>query len=156
MLKLDGLYDLAAVERRVIKHIEKEDEKYEIDFSPSGIELDSFPYNSWRKVSKAVMSGDTGLFNMGEPQGDFELRETISGYLHESRGVNCNPGNIIVGAGDEYLLMLLDQLLTNSHNKVKLCDGESCIPQGIFCLKRNRTGGSSDYARWVWNGLQTA
>lgn len=118
VLKLDGLYDLAAVERRVIKHIEKEDEKYEIDFSPSGIELDSFPYNSWRKVSKAVMSGDTGLFNMGEPQGDFELRETISGYLHESRGVNCSPGNIIVGAGDEYLLMLLDQLLTNAHNKV--------------------------------------
>lgn len=118
VLKLDGLYDLAAVEHRVVNRAVVRKEKYEIDFSPSGIELDNFPYNAWRKVSKAVMSEDAGLFNIGEPQGDFELRETIAGYLHESRGVNCSPDNIIVGAGDEYLLMLLDQLLTNAHDKV--------------------------------------
>ena len=57
------------------------------------------------------MSEEAGLFNIGEPQGDEEFRKTIADYLHESRGVNCSPDNIIVGAGDEYLLMLLDQLL---------------------------------------------
>lgn len=118
VLKLDGLYDLAAVEHRVVNQLVENNEKYELDFSPSGIELDNFPYNSWRKVSRAVMSEDTELFNMGEPQGDYAFRETIAGYLHESRGVICSPDNIIVGAGDEYLLMLLDQLLTDAHGRV--------------------------------------
>ena len=115
VLKLDGVYDLGAVEHgRTRVEVVKERE-YDIDFSPSGIELDNFPYNSWRKVSRAVMSEEAGLFNIGEPQGDEAFRETIAGYLHESRGVSCSPDNIIVGAGDEYLLMLLDQLLCDAH-----------------------------------------
>ncbi len=115
VLKLDGLYDLEAVEHRQSGVVIEKKREYDIDFSPSGIELDNFPYNSWRKVSRAVMSEEAGLFNIGEPQGDEEFRETIADYLHESRGVNCSPNNIIVGAGDEYLLMLLDQLLCDAH-----------------------------------------
>ena len=110
---VDG--DLEAVEHRQSGVVIEKKREYDIDFSPSGIELDNFPYNSWRKVSRAVMSEEAGLFNIGEPQGDEEFRETIADYLHESRGVNCSPNNIIVGAGDEYLLMLLDQLLCDAH-----------------------------------------
>ena len=117
VLKLDGLYDLETVEhKKTAKRVEVNKE-YEIDFSPSGIELDNFPYNSWRKVSRTVIGEEAGLFNMGEPQGDMVFRETIADYLHESRGVKCSPDNIIVGAGDEYLLMLLDQLLCFAHGK---------------------------------------
>lgn len=117
VLKLDGLYDLGTVEhRKTVKPVEAKKE-YDIDFSPSGIELDNFPYNSWRKVSRTVMGEESGLFNIGEPQGDRAFRETIADYLHESRGVKCSPDNIIVGAGDEYLLMLLDQLLCFAHGR---------------------------------------
>ncbi len=115
VLKLDGLYDLQAVEHKKVSNSVEKKKEYDIDFSPSGIELDNFPYNSWRKVTKAVMGEESGLFNIGEPQGDLALRETIADYLHESRGVSCSPDNIIVGAGDEYLLMLLDQLLCDAH-----------------------------------------
>lgn len=117
VLKLDGLYDLEAVEHKKPHIVVEKKREYDIDFSPSGIELDNFPYNSWRKVSKAVMNEEAGLFNIGEPQGDELFRETIADYLHESRGVNCSPDNIIVGAGDEYLLMLLDQLLCDAHGR---------------------------------------
>ena len=30
----------------------KDSKKYDIDFSPRGIDLESFPYNAWRKVTK--------------------------------------------------------------------------------------------------------
>ena len=64
VLKLDGLYDLETVEhKKTAKRVEVNKE-YEIDFSPSGIELDNFPYNSWRKVSRTVIGEETGLFNM--------------------------------------------------------------------------------------------
>ena len=51
------------------------------------------------------------MFLKGSPQGDLLLREAIRDYLHAARGVNCTADQIIIGAGNEYLLILLSQLL---------------------------------------------
>ena len=51
------------------------------------------------------------MFLKGDPQGDLSLRKAIRDYLHTARGVNCSPAQIVIGAGNEYLLMLLSQLL---------------------------------------------
>ena len=42
VLKLDGLYNLTAVEYKEMHRSVSQTVKYEIDFSPSGIELDNF------------------------------------------------------------------------------------------------------------------
>ena len=82
------------------------------DFSPNGIDMSAFPFSVWRKITKNVLSdASTGLYLLGEPQGDYKLRLTISRYLHSSRGVNCSPEQIIIGAGNDYLLLLLEKLL---------------------------------------------
>ena len=57
------------------------------------------------------MTSNSELFAQGEAQGDYDLRLTISRYLHSSRGVNCRPEQIIVGAGNDYLLLLLEKIL---------------------------------------------
>lgn len=86
-----------------------------VDFSPRGIDLKSFPFSTWRKISRSVLKEeDTDVFLKGDPQGDLPLREAIRDYLHAARGVNCTADQIIVGAGNEYLLMLLSLLLTDS------------------------------------------
>lgn len=83
-----------------------------VDFSPRGIDLDSFPYNIWRKISKNILVDDNkALFLNGDPQGEYALREAIRSYLHSARGVRCSADQIIVGAGNEYLLMLLSLVL---------------------------------------------
>ena len=83
-----------------------------IDFSPRGIDLTHFPYNVWRKVTKNTLVEDNKeMFLTGPPQGEPALREAIRGYLHAARGVNCGADQIIIGAGNEYLLMLLCQIL---------------------------------------------
>lgn len=82
------------------------------DFSPNGIDMSAFPFSVWKKITKNILSDtNSGLFSLGEPQGDYDLRLTISRYLHSSRGVNCSPEQIIVGAGNDYLLLLLEKLL---------------------------------------------
>ena len=43
-------------------------------------------------------------------RGDERLRRTIVHYLHASRGVDCSPEQIIIGAGNDYLLLLLQKL----------------------------------------------
>ena len=83
-----------------------------VDFSPRGIDLDSFPYHVWRKLSRNTLVDDNKeMFHSGNHQGEPGLREAIRSYLHSARGVNCSPEQIIVGAGSEYLLMLLYQIL---------------------------------------------
>ena len=82
------------------------------DFSPNGIDMTGFPFSVWKKITKNILNdGNSELFSQGEPQGDYDLRLTISRYLHSSRGVNCVPEQIIVGAGNDYLLMLLEKIL---------------------------------------------
>lgn len=51
------------------------------------------------------------MLTAGDGAGEPEFREEICNYLYQSRGVICEPSQIIVGAGNEYLLMLLSQIL---------------------------------------------
>ena len=89
-----------------------EDLACKVDFSPRGIDLDSFPFNAWRKLSKNTLVDDNkDMFAVGNPQGEYGLRQAIRDYLHSARGVHCRPEQILVGAGSEYLLMLLSQLI---------------------------------------------
>lgn len=95
-------------------------QQYKVDFSTGAIDMSVFPFGTWRKLNKAVLSEDnSSLFALGEPQGDWELRQTISRYLHASRGANISPEQLIIGAGNEYLFMLLEKLL-GRHRKVAL------------------------------------
>lgn len=82
------------------------------DFSPHAISLKDFPYATWKKITKNILvDANSEMFALGDAQGDKELRETISRYLHSSRGVNCAPEQIVIGAGTDYLFMLLEKIL---------------------------------------------
>ena len=84
----------------------------EIDFSPYTIDTQNFPYNVWRKLHKNVLLDDREeILLSGDGQGDHELRMAIADYLHQARGVNCVAEQIIIGAGNEYLEILLAQVL---------------------------------------------
>lgn len=91
----------------------KPEEKYKIDFRTNAVDLASFPYATWIKLSKEVMYSTPEYLNAGDVKGDYELRESIAKYLHEFRGVVCSPKQVIVGAGIEYLTMLLAELFEN-------------------------------------------
>ncbi len=83
-----------------------------VDFSPYEIDMSGFPFSVWKKITKNILTfANSELFARGEAQGDQGLRCTIARYLHSSRGVNCRPDQIIVGAGNDYLLMLLEKVL---------------------------------------------
>lgn len=90
----------------------KREEKEDFDFSPNSVDITAFPFATWKKISKeALMDEERNVFELGTPKGDERLRKAICAYLHGSRGVECTPGQIIVGAGNDYLLMLLQKIL---------------------------------------------
>lgn len=88
------------------------DNGVQYDFSPYKIDMGGFPLGVWKRITRKMLSeSNCDLFAQGDPRGDYNLRLTISRYLHSSRGVECTPEQIIVGAGHDYLLMLLEKIL---------------------------------------------
>lgn len=114
--ELTGLYELAAPKPARELEGMKGKEGCRYDFSPNGIDLERFPFRAWRKLAKEVLLDDNKeLFCQGDTRGEYSLRETICTYLHQARGVNCTPGQVIVGAGNDYLLLLLGTILGKNH-----------------------------------------
>lgn len=114
--RLEGIFTMEQqemTEPEVVRPNSQEDgTQVQVDFSPYGIDMTGFPFGVWKRITKNILNdSNSELFAQGEPQGDYDLRMTISRYLHSSRGVNCRPEQIIVGAGNDYLLLLLEKIL---------------------------------------------
>ena len=106
--ELEGIYRIETEQVSKIRAREQEKDSFAYDFSPHGVDLNSFPHNAWRKLSKNVLLEENKLlFQLGDPQGEWALRSTIAEYLHQARGVQASPEQIIVGAGNDFLLLLL-------------------------------------------------
>lgn len=114
--QIDDLYQITPVIRKTQDETIEKKSTLKYDFTPNGVDLKSFPYNAWRKLSRDILLDDKAeMFRLGEPQGEYRLRSAICDYLHQARGVNCQPGQIIVGAGNDYLLMLLTTIIGQKH-----------------------------------------
>ncbi len=130
--EIEGLLDMNKSSKS--NPIRKEEEKkvaYEIDFSPNAIDMSAFPFSTWKKITKDILvDANSEMFASGSPKGDLKLRQTICRYLHSSRGVNCLPEQIIVGAGNDYLLMLLEKIL-GRHVKIAM---ENPTYKRAYCI----------------------
>lgn len=84
------------------------------DLSTGAVDTALFPFRTWGRLQKELLYNGEELLRHGDRQGDYELRRELASYLRSYRGVICTPEQIVVGAGMEYLLGLLAQLLKGS------------------------------------------
>lgn len=86
-------------------------QKYRYDFALNGIAPESFSTHTWKQLAKQVLNDSTEeIFAQGNPYGEDSFREAIAEYLYHARGVKCEKSQILVGAGNDYLLMVLATL----------------------------------------------
>jgi len=104
-----------------------------IDFTKGGIDLETFPLATWRKISRRVLQEDVSILETCNPLGEYKFRCVIADYLYRARGVVCTPEQIIVGAGNDYLLMLLTGILQGNH---KVAMEKSSYEQARHILKQ--------------------
>ncbi|MGL6293465.1 GntR family transcriptional regulator [Eubacterium aggregans] len=87
-------------------------EQWEYDFVTNTVDASCFPFPTWAKISRQVLSEEDGaLLKAVNPRVYYPLRKAIVDYVHQYRGVRCIPEQVIVGAGSEYLLGLAVQLI---------------------------------------------
>ena len=88
------------------------DTSYFADFASNQAAIEYFPYDTWAKVMRGVLSlRNPDMLKTVPFQGVYALRESIARYLYGFRGMTVSPDQIVIGAGTEYLYGRLIQLL---------------------------------------------
>ncbi len=103
-----------------VEEVSFREENYKFDFTQTGVDTDTFPFTTYRKLINDVWQPHNNeLLFLGHSQGELSLREEIASYLYESRGVRCSASQIVLGAGTQILVKLLFQLLKGSNYAVE-------------------------------------
>lgn len=103
------------------------------DFRNGEIDVEHFPLSVWRRLTHLSLSEEENqLLHYGDPQGEWGLRVEIANYLHQSRGVTCRPEQIVIGAGGQYLLGLLCQLLQSDVSSIAVEDPGYMGAKAVF------------------------
>ena len=75
-----------------------------------------FPFAIWAKLIREELSSNQDKLLTKPPfEGVWELRKAISDHLNSFRSINASPDQIIIGAGTEYLYMLINLLFGNNY-----------------------------------------
>ncbi|MFC7678816.1 PLP-dependent aminotransferase family protein [Paenibacillus sp. GCM10028914] len=83
-----------------------------IDFRHGIPALNLFPRKLWGDLAKRIcMESPDGAFGYGNPEGRSELRMVLTRYLYKTRGVLCDPDQIIVTTGATQALSMISKLL---------------------------------------------
>lgn len=86
------------------------------DLKTNAVDTEHFPYSVWSRLMRECMREDpSALLGATDPQGDKGLREEIVQYLRAFRGMDIDPDQIVLGAGTEYLIGLITELLPKAH-----------------------------------------
>ena len=83
-----------------------------LDLKSNQVDVTCFPVSTWARLTRQVLSeGGEALLRPVPHQGLEALRQAIANDLREYKGMTVSPEQIVVGAGAEYLYLLLAQLL---------------------------------------------
>lgn len=83
-----------------------------IDLRTNKVSSEDFPFATWSKLMREnLRNRGKSWLEPSHPQGNGELRQEIVHYLRQFRNMDVCAEQLIIGAGSEYLLGLLTELL---------------------------------------------
>ena len=83
---------------------------WRLDLGRNQTDGSRFPVAAWARLTRQVLSESTFLAPTAH-QGLYALRKALADNLRNYKGMAVSPEQIVVGAGAEYLYLLLAQLL---------------------------------------------
>lgn len=90
-----------------------------IDFRHGIPALNLFPRKLWGNLTKQIcMESPDGAFGYGRPEGRSELRTVLTRYLYKTRGVICDPDQLIITTGATQALSLIAKLLATDGSDI--------------------------------------
>jgi len=112
---------------------EKKPKNNIINFRSGIPALDLFPRKTWAKLSHQLWSDiESTNFGYDSPEGRLELRQTLTHYLLRTRGVNCQPEQIVITSGATQAMTLVSRLLLTPKDTAIMEDPITNDIQTIF------------------------
>lgn len=109
---LSGVTKIKPVKYEIPREKENNEPKYDMDLSSNRTDPDSFPFATWAKLMRRVITDKKeDLMKISPSEGTWELRAAIAMHLASFRDMQVEPEQIIIGAGTEYMYGMLIQLL---------------------------------------------
>ncbi|HSC82970.1 MAG TPA: PLP-dependent aminotransferase family protein [Pseudomonas sp.] len=109
----------AALQRLDLYHLSKPLEGAPRAFRVGVPAFDLFPFETWARLSARFWRKPSpARLGYGDPAGDGQLRELIAAYLRNSRGLHCDPAQIVVTCGAQQAISLCAQLLVQPGDRV--------------------------------------
>ena len=94
---------------------------YDFAYGRSDVEL--FPFEMWRRILlRCARKMPASGFDYGPASGNVALREAISIHLRRSRGVACDPSQIVIVNGSQQGLDLIARVLIEHGDRVVVED----------------------------------
>lgn len=127
-------------ERSARKRLAPQAETKIFNFDFSDFDSGSFPLSVWRRLSnKALLSADIEKIDYyGDKQGEYEFREEIAKHLRFSRGLSCNPEQIIISNSTSAILDTVATLMPDNRTSVAFEDPGFELNRRAFINNRFR------------------
>lgn len=95
--------------------------RYDFVYGRSAVEV--FPFETWRRILlKCARKASLRALDYGSAPGNEALREAIAGHLRKSRGVVCDPSQVIIVSGSQQALDLAARVLIEPGDLVAIED----------------------------------
>ncbi|MCL6458896.1 MAG: PLP-dependent aminotransferase family protein [Gorillibacterium sp.] len=103
-------------------------------FQYGNLSATDFPLRLWKRISNTILStlNAEHMTSYSSPKGEPDLQNEIMKYINRTRGVSCNPEQIIISAGMEHSLSLLCQLFRKDYAQLALEDPGYTGAKDIF------------------------
>ena len=92
--------------------------EYIYDFGSGDMDMERFPLDIWRRYMNRVLTEPERLLACGDEQGVLELRQALSHYVYQERGVHAFASTVVIGAGTLPLLRILASLLREEYPSI--------------------------------------
>ena len=110
------------------------------DLAANHVAEELFPSGTWARLTRRALSeAPEAMLRSAPHAGLYELREAIAGYLRGYKGLDVTAERVVVGAGSEFLYLMLAQFFAGAafaledpgYPKIRLAyarSGVQCLP----------------------------
>ena len=100
-----------------------------IEANPYYHDSECFNFERYKKcLNKVINEYQDSLSHQSDSQGELFLRQEISRYVYQSRGVRASSDQIVIGAGTQQLATLIVRIMKLQENNVFVVEDPSYIP----------------------------
>ena len=129
----DGVLSSLSRDRRVTAPPQVAQSRCAFDFHPARLDREAFPAGLWRRCFlDCLRQSSAELVQYNDPQGEWGLRANIQRYLERSRGVVCDPEQIVICSGLQHGLDIVALLQKDPRPVVAVENPGYHLPRAVF------------------------